>query len=224
VQLLRVKNMQKNSNDGSPKLVLFDIGGVIIDLDFGDARTTLESEYLMDPETFLELTRSGFKREPLSVTEKAMTGAIGTDEYLLAFQNGCKRPIPVEAVQRLRTSILGPERPEMLAFVKELNKKIRTAAFTNTIALHWSLLTDPKRYQFTQFFETVFASHLIGEAKPSRKSFTKVLDALGLSPEEVVFIDDSEANVLGASQLGIKGIVFKDIDTLCAELRKHVDL
>ena len=84
--------MKVNAAGVTLRLVLFDIGGVIIDLDFGDARTTLESEYLMDSETFSELTRSGFNGEVLSVTEKAMIGAIGTDEYLMAFQNGCKRP------------------------------------------------------------------------------------------------------------------------------------
>lgn len=216
--------MQTNSENVNPKLVLFDIGGVIIDLDFSDARTTLESEYLMDPESFLELTRSSFKAQVLSVTEKAMIGTIGTDEYLLAFQKACKRPVPVETVQRLRTSMLGPERPEMLAFLQELRKEIRLAAFTNTIELHWSLLTDPKNYRFPQLFETVFASHLIGEAKPSRQSFSTVLDALGLSPEEVVFIDDSEANVSGASQLGIKGIVFKNLGSLREELRQYMNL
>lgn len=216
--------MQENSTNATPRLVLFDIGGVIIDLDFGDARTTLESEYLMDPETFLELTRSGFNGEVLSVTEKAMIGAIGTDEYLTAFQNACKRPIPLEVVHRLRTSMLGPERPEMLALLRELNLKIRLAAFTNTIELHWNLLSDPESYQFPQLFETIFASHLIGEAKPTRRSFTKVLSALSVSPEEVVFIDDSELNVSGASQLGIKGIVFKSLESLRTELRNYVDL
>jgi glucose-1-phosphatase len=215
--------MQGISTNVRPKLVLFDIGGVIIDLDFRDARTALESEYLMRPETFLELTRSSFDGEVLSVTEKAMIGAIGTEEYLLAFQNGCKRPVPLEAVQRLRASMLGPERPEMLAFLKELNKKIRIAAFTNTIELHWALLTDPKNYQFPQLFETIFASHLIGEAKPARRAFTKVLNALGLSPEEVIFVDDSSLNVSGASQLGIKGIVFKNVESLREELRKYVN-
>jgi FMN phosphatase YigB (HAD superfamily) len=51
-----------------------------------------------------------------------------------------------------------------------------------------------------------------------------VLDVLGLSPEEVVFVDDSALNVSGASQLGIKGIVFKDLDTLQAELRKYLEV
>src|ERR1700741_2482567 len=86
--------MQRNSNHVNPKLVLFDIGGVIIDLDFHDARSTLESEYQMDPETFLELTRSGFKGEVLSVTEKAVIGAIGTQECLRALQDGCKYLVP----------------------------------------------------------------------------------------------------------------------------------
>jgi glucose-1-phosphatase len=216
--------MQESSTNVRTRLVLFDIGGVIIDLDFHDARSTLESEFLMDLDTFLELTRSGFKGEVLSVTEKAMIGAIGTQEYLLAFQNGCKRPVPLETVQRLRTSILGPERPEMLEFLDQLRKHVSIAAFTNTIALHWDLLTNPKRYRFPQLFQTIFASHLLGDAKPRIESFKKVLSALDVGPEEVVFIDDSELNVSGASQLGIKGIVFKNLESLRAELRNYVDL
>ena len=216
--------MRRNSNDVNPKLVLFDIGGVIIDLDFHDARSTLESEYLMDPETFLELTRSGFKGEALSVTEKAMIGAIGTQEYLRAFQNGCKRPVPLETVERLRASMLGPERPEMLKLLDKLRRHIPIAAFTNTMALHWDLLMDRERYHFPQLFSAIFASHLLGDAKPRTEAFQKVLNALGVNPEEVVFIDDSEVNVSGASQLGVKGIVFKSVESLRAELGNYVDL
>jgi HAD superfamily hydrolase (TIGR01509 family) len=216
--------MNGTSTNRRTRLVLFDIGGVIIELDFHDARSTLESDFLMDPDTFLELTRSGFNGEVLSVTEKAMIGAIGTQEYLLAFQNGCKRPVPLETVQRLRTSMLGPERPEMLELLDQLRKHVSIAAFTNTIALHWDELTNPNRYRFPQLFQKVFASHLLGDAKPRIGSFKKVLGALSVTPEEVVFIDDSEVNVLGASQLGIKGIVFKSVESLRAELRNYVDL
>jgi glucose-1-phosphatase len=216
--------MPETSTNVKTRLVLFDIGGVIIDLDFHDARSTLESEFLMDPDTFSELTRFGFKGEVLSVTEKATIGAIGTEEYLLAFQNGCKRPVPLETIQRLRTSMLGPERPEMLEFLDQLRKHVSIAAFSNTIALHWEVLTNPKRYRFPQLFQTIFASHLLGDAKPKVASFKKVLSVLSVSPEEVVFIDDSELNVSGASQLGIKGIVFKSLESLRAELRNYVDL
>jgi putative hydrolase of the HAD superfamily len=120
--------------------------------------------------------------------------------------------------------MLGPERPEMLEFLDQLRKRVSIAAFTNTIALHWDMLTDPKRYRFPQLFQTIFASHLLGDAKPRVESFKKVLGALGVNPEEVIFIDDSELNVSGASQLGIKGIVFKSLESLRAELRNYVDL
>jgi len=179
---------------------------------------------LMDPGTFSELTRSGYTGEVLSVTEKAMIGAIGADEYLLAFQNGCKRPVPLETVQRLRESMLGPERPEMLELLDQLRKQVAIAAFTNTMALHWDLLIDPKRYRFPQLFQTVFASHLLGDAKPRAEAFKKVLNALSVNPDEVVFVDDSEVNVSGASQLGIKGIVFKSPESLHAELRDYLSL
>ena len=218
------KTMQGNSTKVTPKLILFDIGGVIIDLDFRDARSTLQVEYLMDPETFATLTRSGYQSEILSVTEKVMIGAIGSEEYLAAFQQGCKRPIPVEIVQQLRESMLGPERPEMLELLRQLKRRIPIAAFTNTMALHWSLLMDPKTYTFPRLFDQVFASHLIGDAKPRPQAFAKVLSALGLGPEEVIFVDDSELNVSGAIQAGLTGIVFSDADTLRSELRKYVDL
>jgi glucose-1-phosphatase len=224
VQLLTLESMPRNSNRVNPKLVLFDIGGVIIDLDFNDARSTLESEYQMDPETFLELTRSGFKGEVLSVTEKAMIGAIETQEYLRAFQDGCRYPVPLEIVERLRASMLGPERPEMLDLLDQLRKHIPIAAFTNTMALHWNLLMDRERYRFPRLFSTIFASHLIGDAKPRTEAFKKVLRTLGVNPEEVIFIDDSEVNVSGAAQLGIKGIVFESVESLRAELRNYVEV
>jgi glucose-1-phosphatase len=217
-------SIDTNLASGRPRLLLFDIGGVIIDLDFRDARETLESEYLMDPETFLDLTRSGEYGENPSVTENAMIGAIGTREYLIAFQQGCKRPISLETIRRLRERMLGPERPEMLDLLEQLNKKIPIAAFTNTMELHWDLLMDPKRYRFPQLFRTIFASHLLGDAKPRIEAFKKVLSALGVSAEEVIFIDDSELNVSGASQLGITGIVFTNVNMLRQELSKYVDL
>jgi glucose-1-phosphatase len=224
IQPVALTSMQGDSTRITPKLILFDIGGVIIDLDFRDARSTLESEYLMDPETFVALTRSGYQSEILSVTEKVMIGAIGSEEYLAAFQRGCKRPVPLETVQRLRESMLGPERLEMLELLGQLKQRIPIAAFTNTMALHWSLLMDPKVYTFPRLFDQIFASHLIGEAKPRPQAFAKVLNALGLGPEEVIFIDDSELNVSGATQVGMTGIVFRDADTLRSELGKYLDL
>ena len=138
--------------DNQPRLILFDIGGVIIDLRQSEARSELELKYLMDPETLLRLTRSDFERPELSVTEKAMIGAIGTEEFLRAFQCGCKGSVPLQDIRRNAESVLGPERPEMLDLLEQLSGKIPIAAFTNTIELHWTLLMNPKNYRFPKLF------------------------------------------------------------------------
>jgi FMN phosphatase YigB (HAD superfamily) len=109
-----------------PLLILFDIGGVIIDLKLSEARSELESKYLMEPGTLLRLTRSDFDDAELSITEKAMIGAISTDEYLQAFQRACKRLVPLEDIRRNAESVLGPERPEMLDLLEQLSKKIQS--------------------------------------------------------------------------------------------------
>jgi glucose-1-phosphatase len=205
-----------------PLLILFDIGGVIIDLKLSEARSELESKYLMEPETLLRLTRSDFSDAERSTTEKAMIGAISTHEYLQAFQSGCKRFVPLEDIRRNAESVLGPERPEMLDLLEQLSSKIPIAAFTNTIELHWNLLMNPKNYRFPTFFRKIFASHVLGDAKPRTDAFAKVLDTLGLNPNQVVFIDDSVINVSGANQLGMRGIVFEQASKLRKDLLQYL--
>jgi putative hydrolase of the HAD superfamily len=52
-------------------------------------------------------------------------------------------------------------------------------------------------------FDNCYYSHKIGFKKPNLDSFEYVLKSAGFKPEETVFIDDSEENVLAASKLGI---------------------
>ena len=152
-----------------------------------------------------------------------MIGTIGTDEYLQAFQSGCKCSVPLEDIRRNAESVLGPERSELLDLLEQLSRRIPIAAFTNTIELHWTLLMNSKNYRFPSFFGQIFASHLLGDAKPRTSAFAKVLDTLGLNPSEVVFIDDSVLNVSGANQLGMRGIIFEGASKLREDLSQYLE-
>ena len=56
-----------------------------------------------------------------------------------------------------------------------------------------------------------------GLTKPNREIFAHICEKFGLIPEETVFIDDSEKNIKGAEDFGIKGYLFKkDPDELKA--------
>ncbi len=56
---------------------------------------------------------------------------------------------------------------------------------------------------YDDVFDSSFYSSDIGWAKPSAELFTHVVDALRARPDEVLFVDDSQTNVDGASSAGL---------------------
>jgi 2-haloacid dehalogenase len=71
------------------------------------------------------------------------------------------------------------------------------------------LLTRPL-YPFFDELDGVFISGEVGVAKPDPAIFGLFLERFGLTAEEIVFIDDSPANVAAARALGIESIRFDD--------------
>ena len=68
------------------------------------------------------------------------------------------------------------------------------------------------------FFSACYVSGELGLLKPDAEIFRHVLDDLGITPAEAVFIDNRESNVAGAEALGITGHVFTDAGRLRAFL------
>jgi putative hydrolase of the HAD superfamily len=64
------------------------------------------------------------------------------------------------------------------------------------------------------FFSACYVSGELGLLKPHAEIYRHVLDDLGITPAEAVFIDNRAANVAGAEALGITGHVFTDAGTL----------
>lgn len=67
-------------------------------------------------------------------------------------------------------------------------------------------------------FHRVFVSGELGLTKPDPAIFTHVLNELGVSADQAIFVDDIEANVQSAERLGINGHVFTSADALRAYL------
>jgi glucose-1-phosphatase len=190
------------------KLVLFDVGGVLIDLQSEQARRSLESEYGMATAAYEALTRCTYEKEPFSITETATIGAAGSDEYIDAFRAACGCFVPVSVMKQNRESIIGHERAAMIELVSILRETVRVAAFTNTIEMHWEMLQHRDRFSFPSIVEQTIASHLIGVAKPTKAAYQEVARRLEVDPSEVLFIDDSGINVSSAIEYGMRGIIF----------------
>jgi FMN phosphatase YigB (HAD superfamily) len=202
------------------ELVLFDVGGVIIDLYLDSAREDLLKKYGMPECVFEEITRSSFEKQPWSPTERATIGSMTTDEYVGAFHRGCENGVSISKIKANLQSIVGPERREMVELIRTLSKTVRLAAFTNTIALHWDLLTDAARFSFFGLMEKVVASHILGLAKPMLDAYRGVCRILTVDPTNVLFIDDVDRNVLAAEEVGMTSVQYTTYSNLCETLRR----
>ena len=192
------------------KAVVFDLGGVLIDLHSEKAKSELLEKYGLLEDAFTRLARSSFESYPRSITELAMTGKAGTAEYLEAFLGECTLK-DLDGLKANRLSVVGKEQANVLAIVAELKKAgLICCVFSNTIALHWEKFSSTSDYPFLALFDHVFASHLIGCAKPEDASYSFVANALKVQMSECLLIDDTPLNVDKAEAAGWRGLLFKD--------------
>ena len=72
---------------------------------------------------------------------------------------------------------------------------------------------------FAPLFERVFVSGELGLVKPHAAIYEHVIDELGITPSELLFVDNKAENVEGARAIGGDGHVFTDAASLEAWLR-----
>ena len=201
------------------KAVVFDMGGVLIDLHTAEATRELVEKYGLLPQTFARITRSSFESDPRSITELAMIGRIETAEYLDAFLHECTVK-DLDGLRRNRLAVVGRERANVFAIVKDLKQAgFICCVLSNTIALHWDKLSSVIEYPSLALFDHVFVSHLIRCAKPEESSFSFVATALGVPMSQCLLVDDTPLNVDRARAVGWQALLFSD----AARLQRDLD-
>jgi 2-haloacid dehalogenase len=115
--------------------------------------------------------------------------------------------------------------PEMLAGdlrgSVELLAELRAAGVPLYALTNWSAETfavTRNRFEWLDWFDGMLLSGEEGMTKPDPAIFRLLLDRFGLDPGATVFVDDSEANVAAARELGIDAVRFTGPGQLRREL------
>jgi putative hydrolase of the HAD superfamily len=104
--------------------------------------------------------------------------------------------------------------PAMYDLIRTLHRAgLRTALLTNS----W-IHDDYPHEDFAELFDAVVISGKVGMRKPERGIFLHAAQALGLAPDECVFIDDMKANVAAAADCGMTGVLHTDAAATAAAL------
>lgn len=110
--------------------------------------------------------------------------------------------------------------PPMLRLVDQVRAAgVLTAMGTNQNPVRGRFMLAHLPY--AEHFDALFHSWQIGFVKPDPAFFSHIVAALGVQPEEAVFVDDMVENVAGARQAGLIGVHFGLLETI-GQLRRKL--
>jgi putative hydrolase of the HAD superfamily len=185
----------RNSVAASIEVLLFDLGGVLVEFSGVQDIAPFLQENLPGSE-ILERWRHCIHTHQFGI------GALSRQEFSERFVRDWNLNIPPEGFLReFRdwSKRLLPGAAELLA---SLRPSFRLAALSNSNELHWERNTN--ELGLTRLFEVAISSHQIGVCKPDPAAYRITLERLGVRPERVVFFDDVPAHVEAAEALGIR--------------------
>lgn len=105
----------------------------------------------------------------------------------------------------------------MLAWQEQLKKQgLLTAILSNMGDNVHNYMQ--RKFDWLARFDVLVWSYQLGIAKPDPAIYHYVLNELGLPPEETLFIDDKPINIEAAGKLGMKGVVFTNVEQLRRDL------
>jgi 2-haloacid dehalogenase len=105
----------------------------------------------------------------------------------------------------------------------EILAELKRAGYMVAALSNWSAETFPvarRRFDFLNWFDVAVISGEVKMVKPDPRIFELLLEKLGRRAEECVYIDDVEANVRAARELGFRAIHFTSPDRLREELKR----
>ena len=187
--------------DKQIKNIVFDLGGVLVDLDFKAAINGLQQAGFANVKEQLMAFDQG------GIFQKFELGEMTADEFRTAIRENSTVTLTDEEIDALWNAMLLEIPREKLELILDLRGKYMVYLLSNTNAIHWDYVCknafNYRGFRVNDYFEETFLSYEMHLAKPNKAIFEKVLHDANLLPEETLFIDDSEANCKAAEEVGI---------------------
>jgi glucose-1-phosphatase len=185
------------------KNIIFDLGGVLLDID-----------YHRPVKEFAALGLTGFENmysqaAANQLFEQLETGSISNADFLDAIVAMSHTPLTHQQVINAWNSIILRFRQQSMAFLEVLQQRYNIYLLSNTNNIHLEqvqkvLQEDTGKQSLDTYFTKAWYSSKIGLRKPERHIYEFVLGDANLKAEETLFIDDSVQNIEAAAALCIK--------------------
>lgn len=185
------------------KNIVFDLGGVIIDLDRDQAVRRFEEIGVEDADQLIDAY------EQKGIFLELEDGTIGAEEFCQKLRKHTGKEISFADVTRAWLGFVVDVAQYKLDYIWQLRERYKVYLLSNTnpfIQLEWA---QTPRFSaagrpLNDYFDKLYASYEIGITKPDRRIFDFMIEDSGMIPSETLFVDDGKRNILTGQNLGFK--------------------
>lgn len=199
-------------DSGEIKAIIFDLGRVLINVDFKRGLFRyMHGNSGGDQNVLMEQLFS----DPLFV--QFGTGKISPQFFYQQLQKRIDEQISFNQFEQAWCDIFSPI-PGIDKLVVELAGKYQLGLLSDTDTLHWNYVKN--RYDVLAYFKNPVLSFEIGTLKPHPNCYKMAAKSVGTSPGNCLFLDDRRKNVEGAIKAGMQAIQVSGLEKLQDNLKE----
>jgi putative hydrolase of the HAD superfamily len=201
------------------RAVMFDFGGVISTSPF-EAFARLEADRGLPPGFIRRVNATNPDDNAWARLERSELGLDGFGEQWAEEARALGHDLDGRLVLE---RLAGEIRPQMVAAIEACRNTYKTACLTNNFGSE-ERAVSPEVARVYELFDAVLESRVLGVRKPDPRFYELACEALGVKPEESVFLDDLGVNLKPARALGMRTIKVTDPDEALDELGRLLGL
>ncbi len=196
---------QKQLDSGTIKNLIFDLGGVILEIDPERTLNAFRQLGIKNIDSLYTLKKQS------GIFDEFDTGKTDLDTFRQNLRKASGNNFTDEEFNDAWCAMLVEFPPEGISLLEVLKKQFRTFLFSNTNVLHHKVYTEMLQEttghdSLAELFEKAYFSHTFGMRKPNIHVFNRILEENNLKAEQTLFLDDLEQNTDAAKEAGINAI------------------
>lgn len=195
------------------EVIVFDLGGVIVNVNFKSPLGMLFDNSGAESNTFKD--KSNFSKL-LRQYDMGIISAVDFHEKIIDHLD-----IELSFDEFIRASNDAIEAGDdgIDDIVKSLSKKYKLAILSNTNPVHYEYIKE--KYSIIELFDHILLSYKMKAMKPDIEAYEELINSTLKSPSQHLFIDDRIENIDAAKEIGMDGICYESIKGLKVALRER---
>lgn len=204
------------------KAIIFDMGGVLVDLDIEDCKNAYKT--LLGYDRIDELIDPCHQKGIYGDLEEGVLSAEDFRRIVLEESNPGSDPHLVDEAMWHILSGISPYKADLLNKLAE-DYDLYLLSNNNPICMPRSRrLFEEAGAPLDKLFRKCFLSYEMKALKPSDAFYKSVVEQIGLPSDQMIFIDDSQKNVDGAIASGLPAVYYEpgtDLSALLADVLEN---